>query len=134
MSAVDNKSLAPQQRCDALDAISKCRCGERPGPRLSNGFGSPLADFGEELCGPYLPSHQGARWQQSAGSLRQRGFQGSTQLASGRFAMIGNGLGFSLVPWRPVLENKMGHEATGVMRGEDSSWQFGRGTTLGVGV
>jgi hypothetical protein len=29
---------------------------------------------------------------------------GSTQLASGRFAMIDDGLGFSLVPWRPVIE------------------------------
>jgi Protein of unknown function (DUF3363) len=27
---------------------------------------------------------------------------GSVQLASGRFAMIDDGLGFSLVPWRPV--------------------------------
>jgi hypothetical protein len=30
---------------------------------------------------------------------------GSTQLASGRFAMIDNGLGFSLVPWRPVARH-----------------------------
>jgi hypothetical protein len=59
---------------------------------------------------------------------------GSTELASGRFAMIDNGLGFSLVPWRPVLENKIGREVTGVIRGEDVSWQFGRARTLGIGV
>jgi hypothetical protein len=59
---------------------------------------------------------------------------GSTQLASGRFAIINNGLGFSLVPWRPVLENKIGREVTSVMRGEDISWQFGRARTLGIGV
>lgn len=59
---------------------------------------------------------------------------GSTQLASGRFAMIDNGLGFSLVPWRPVLENKIGHEVMGVMRDEDICWQFGRARTLGIGV
>jgi hypothetical protein len=59
---------------------------------------------------------------------------GSTQLASGRFAMIDNGLGFSLVPWQPVLENKIDREVTGVMRGEDISWQFGRSRTLGIGV
>jgi type IV secretory pathway VirD2 relaxase len=59
---------------------------------------------------------------------------GSTQLASGRFAMIDNGLGFSLVPWRPVLENKIGREVTGVMRCEDISWQFGRSRRLGVGI
>ena len=48
--------------------------------------------------------------------------------------MIDNGLGFSLVPWRPVLENKIGREVMGEMRGEDASWQFGRGRTLGIGV
>jgi type IV secretory pathway VirD2 relaxase len=59
---------------------------------------------------------------------------GSTQLASGRFAMIDNGLGFSLVPWRPVLENKIGREVMGMMRGEDISWQFSRARTLGIGI
>ena len=32
---------------------------------------------------------------------------GSVQLASGRFAMIDDGLGFSLVPWRPVSATRM---------------------------
>jgi hypothetical protein len=59
---------------------------------------------------------------------------GSTQLASGRFAMIDNGVGFSLVPWRPVLENKIGREVMGMMRGEDISWQFSRIRTLGMGI
>jgi type IV secretory pathway VirD2 relaxase len=59
---------------------------------------------------------------------------GSTQLATGRFAMIDNGLGFSLVPWRPVLENKIGREVMGMMRGEDISWQFSRARTLGIGI
>jgi hypothetical protein len=51
---------------------------------------------------------------------------GSTQLASGRFAMIEDGLGFSLVPWRPVIEKQIGREVIGVMRGTDVSWQLGR--------
>jgi hypothetical protein len=51
---------------------------------------------------------------------------GSAQLASGRFAMIHDGLGFSLVPWRPVLEKEIGREVMGVMRGGDISWQLGR--------
>jgi type IV secretory pathway VirD2 relaxase len=57
---------------------------------------------------------------------------GSTQLASGRFAMIDDGLGFSLVPWRPVIEKEIGREVIGVMRGTDVSWQLGR--TLGLGI
>lgn len=56
----------------------------------------------------------------------------STQLASGRFAMIDDGLGFSLVPWRPVLEKEIGREIIGVMRGGDVSWQLGRKLGLGI--
>jgi hypothetical protein len=32
---------------------------------------------------------------------------GSTQFASARVVMIDDGLGFSLVPWRPVIEKEM---------------------------
>jgi hypothetical protein len=57
---------------------------------------------------------------------------GSAQLASGRFAMIDDGLGFSLVPWRPVIENQIGRQVVGVMRGGDISWQLGRGLRIGM--
>jgi hypothetical protein len=57
---------------------------------------------------------------------------GSTQLVSGRFAMIDDGIGFSLVPWRPVIEKEIGREVIGVMRGGDVSWQLGRKLGLGI--
>jgi hypothetical protein len=57
---------------------------------------------------------------------------GSTQLASGRCSMIDDGLGFSLVPWRPVIEKEIGREVLGVMRGTDISWQLGRKLGLGI--
>jgi hypothetical protein len=56
MSAVDDKSLASQQRCDALDAISQRLRVERPGSRLSDTFGGALVDLGEELSGRALPA------------------------------------------------------------------------------
>jgi type IV secretory pathway VirD2 relaxase len=59
---------------------------------------------------------------------------GSAQLASGRFAMIDDGLGFSLVPWRPVIDKEIGRQVTGVMRGGDISWQLGRAVGLGIGM
>jgi len=34
--------------------------------------------------------------------------------------MIDDGLGFSLVPWRPVLEDQIGRQVFGVMRGADT--------------
>jgi len=33
-----------------------------------------------------------------------------------------------------MLENKIGRELMRVMRGEDISWQCGRGRTLGIGI
>ena len=58
---------------------------------------------------------------------------GATQLASGRFAMIDDGLGFSLVPWRPALEQHVGRTVSGItLPGGDVSWSFGRNRGLGL--
>jgi type IV secretory pathway VirD2 relaxase len=48
-------------------------------------------------------------------------------LSSGRFAMIDDGFGFQLVPWRPALEQQIGRQVTGVMMsGGVVDWSFGR--------
>jgi type IV secretory pathway VirD2 relaxase len=48
------------------------------------------------------------------------------QVGSARMALIENSREFTLVPWRPVLERRIGREVSGVMRGRDVSWTFGR--------
>jgi hypothetical protein len=48
------------------------------------------------------------------------------QVGSVRMALIENSREFTLVPWRPVLERRIGREVSGVMRGRDVSWTFGR--------
>ena len=63
-----------------------------------------------------------------AGTYRQR-----VTLASGRFAMIDDGLGFQLVPWRPALEQKLGQHVAGTMTpGGTVDWTFGRKRGLGI--
>jgi type IV secretory pathway VirD2 relaxase len=58
---------------------------------------------------------------------------GSTQLASGRFAMIDDGIGFQLVPWQPLLDKRIGQHITGVMRNAGGiEWSFGRKRGLGL--
>ena len=58
---------------------------------------------------------------------------GSTQLASGRYAMIDDGFGFSLVPWQPALDQRIGRHITGIMRdGGGVEWDFGRKRGLGL--
>ena len=75
---------------------------------------------------PYQPSAAG---EHVAGVYRQR-----VQLASGRFAMIDNGLGFELVPWKPALEERFGRQVSGVvLPGGGVEWSFGRKRGIGIG-
>ena len=54
-------------------------------------------------------------------------------LSSGRFAMIDDGLGFQLVPWRPALEQQLGRQVGGVvMAGGRVGWSFGRAKGLAI--
>lgn len=63
-----------------------------------------------------------------AGTYRRR-----LNLASGRYAMIDDGLGFSLVPWRPALERELGRQVSGIMREGGIAWTLGRQRGLGIG-
>ncbi|MDP1680530.1 MAG: DUF3363 domain-containing protein [Burkholderiales bacterium] len=66
----------------------------------------------------YRPLQDG---QQSSGVYRR-----SIQLTSGRFAMLDDGMAFSLVPWRPVIERRLGQRLNAVVRGPSVTWNFDR--------
>jgi Type IV secretory pathway, VirD2 components (relaxase) len=53
-------------------------------------------------------------------------YRRSVLLASGRFAMLDDGIGFSLVPWRPVVESRLGQHVAAVVLGTRVSWDWGR--------
>lgn len=53
-------------------------------------------------------------------------FTGTTQLASGKFAIVEKSHEFTLVPWRPVIDRQLGREVIGVVQGGSVSWQVGR--------
>lgn len=58
---------------------------------------------------------------------------GSTQLPSGRFAMIDNGMCFSLVPWNDSLERRLRQQIGGLgLQGGGVDWSFGRKRGLGL--
>jgi hypothetical protein len=46
--------------------------------------------------------------------------------SSGRFAMLDDGQGFSLVLWHPVLEQRIGQQLAATLRGDRVTWSFGR--------
>jgi hypothetical protein len=74
------------------------------------------------------PFNSSATGEYVAGTYRQR-----FALASGRFAMIDDGLGFQLVPWSPSLEKQLGRHVSGVARGDGGiDWSFGRNRGLGI--
>jgi type IV secretory pathway VirD2 relaxase len=73
----------------------------------------------------YRPSAEG---EHVAGVYRQR-----VNLSSGRFAMIDDGLGFQLVPWRPALDQQLARQVSGVAGpGGSVAWSFGRKRGLGI--
>jgi type IV secretory pathway VirD2 relaxase len=83
------------------------------------------AKLSAEIGLPHAPSQTG---DYVMGTVRQR-----LTLASGRFAMIDNALGFQLVPWSPSLDRQIGKHISGVMRGDGGvDWSFGRGRELGL--
>ena len=53
-------------------------------------------------------------------------YRRSVNVGTARMAVIENSHEFTLVPWRPVLERQIGKEVSGIMRGGDVSWTFGR--------
>jgi type IV secretory pathway VirD2 relaxase len=72
--------------------------------------------------------HPSAVGEHVNGVYRQR-----LSLSSGRFAMIDDGLGFQLVPWRPALDHHQGKQVSGVINsGGAVNWTLGRKRGLGI--
>ncbi|MFG1412023.1 DUF3363 domain-containing protein [Xanthobacter sp. VTT E-85241] len=104
-SVIFARNLIGTLRQRELDAL---------GDKLANEIGRP---FNKAASGEYV-----------AGNYQRR-----FALASGRFAMIDDGLGFQLVPWSPSLEKQLGQHVSGVKRGDDGiDWSFGRKRGLGL--
>ena len=53
-------------------------------------------------------------------------YRRNVQLASGRFAMLDDGKEFSLVPWKPVIEQRLGQMLAATPRGTGVAWEIGR--------
>ncbi|HCF0814436.1 TPA: relaxase/mobilization nuclease and DUF3363 domain-containing protein [Pseudomonas aeruginosa] len=53
-------------------------------------------------------------------------YRRSVMLASGRYAMLDDGMGFSLVPWRPVIERRLGQQLAATVSASAVSWELGR--------
>ena len=100
-----SRNLIETLRRQELDAV---------GAKLAAEIGRP---FNKSGTGEYV-----------AGAYQRR-----IALASGRFAMIDDGLGFQLVPWSPSLEKQLGRHVSGLARSDGGiDWSFGRKRGLGL--
>ena len=69
----------------------------------------------------------------SAGDYVSGIYRERVTLSTGRFAMIDEGLGFQLVPWRPALDQHLGQHITGTMSpGGTVDWALGRGRGISL--
>ncbi len=110
--------------------------GERHGQRVTfnRGLIDTLRRRELEAVGEKLAAETGQPFKRAgsgeyvSGTYRQR-----LTLASGRFAMLDDGLGFQLVPWSPSLEKQLGKHVSGVARDDGGvDWSFGRKRGLGL--
>ncbi|MDO5952142.1 relaxase/mobilization nuclease and DUF3363 domain-containing protein, partial [Pseudomonas aeruginosa] len=124
---------AMQQRADFLEEQG---LAQRRGQRVilaRNLLGTlrnrELAQAAKDIAGETGLEHRPvADGQRVAGIYRR-----SVMLASGRYAMLDDGMGFSLVPWRPVIEQRLGQQLAATVHGGGMSWEIGRqrGPTVG---
>jgi len=74
-----------------------------------------------------LSRELGLNFVEAASGERIEGtYRRAVQVGTTRMALIQKSREFALVPWRPVLERRIGREVSGIVRGDDVSWSFGR--------
>jgi type IV secretory pathway VirD2 relaxase len=89
-----------------------------------------IAREGKSLEGKTrLPFHVASEGERVTGV-----FTGTTQLNSGKYALIENAHEFTLVPWRPIMDERLGRQISGIVRELGISWDFERKRTLGIGM
>ncbi|RJT27839.1 DUF3363 domain-containing protein [Mesorhizobium waimense] len=87
-----------------------------------------------EALGEKLSAETGQPFNRARGGEHVTGsYRRRFTLASGRFAMIDDGLSFQLVPWTPSLEKHLGRHVSGVARNDGGiDWSFARMRGLGL--
>lgn len=117
---------ALQQRADFLAEQGLAeRCGQRvilARNLLETLRNRELAQAAKDIAAETGLEHRPvADGQRVAGTYRR-----SIMLVSGRYAMLDDGMGFSLAPWKPVIEQRLGQQLAATVRGGGVSWEIGR--------
>ncbi len=101
--------------------------GERSGFRYRDGALDTLRQRELRHVGERLSDDIGKRFEPAQIGERIEGrIARRVDLESGSFALVERSRGFTLVPWRDVLERNLGKTASGIVRANGMNWQFGR--------
>lgn len=117
---------ALRQRADFLVELG---LAERQGQRVALSRNLLATLRGRELAATAreISAQTGMQYRPVVEGQRVSGiYRRSVQLASGRYALLDDGIGFSLVPWKPVIEQRLGQSVSAVIQGNSVSWQLGR--------
>ena len=124
---------ALQQRADFLEELG---LAQRRGQRviLARNLQRTLRNQELARTAKDIAAETGLEHRASADGQRVAGiYRRSVMLASGRYAMLVDGLGFSLVPWRPVIEKLLGQQLAATVTSDGVSWEVGRARGPSVG-
>ncbi len=114
---------ALRQRCDFLVEQG---LAERRGARvvLARNLLGTLRERDLEAAARGIVGETGLPYRPAVDGERVTGvYRGNLLLASGRFAMLGDGLGFTLVPWKPLLDQRIGRQVAAIVRGSGVTWE-----------
>ncbi|OSI68538.1 relaxase/mobilization nuclease domain-containing protein [Bradyrhizobium canariense] len=118
-----------------IDVLAKQGLAHRDGNkiRLGRNLVGTLRNRELDAVGRRLAEQSGlAHLPATAGEAVSGTYRQRLSLASGRFAMIDNGLGFQLVPWIPSLERELGKEVRGIAGPGGVDWSFRRERDLSL--
>jgi type IV secretory pathway VirD2 relaxase len=120
---------------DRVDFLATQGLAEWRGQRavLVNNLLATLRDRDLAAAGKALERRTGQAYRQAQDGEQVSGvYSRSVQLTSGRFAVLDNGMGFTLVPWRPVVERRLGQQVSAIMRSQSITWQLERGRSIAI--
>ncbi|MCR3832217.1 relaxase/mobilization nuclease and DUF3363 domain-containing protein, partial [Pseudomonas aeruginosa] len=124
---------ALQQRADFLEEQG---LAQRRGQRLilSRNLLETLRNRELAQAAQHIAADSGLEHRHVTDGQRVAGiYRRSVMLASGRYALLDDGMGFSLVPWRPIIEPRLGQQIAATVRGGGVSWEVGRQRGPGIG-
>nr|WP_304304822.1 DUF3363 domain-containing protein [Pseudacidovorax intermedius] len=80
-----------------------------------------------------IASETGLKYRRPAnGQKLAATYRRSLMLVSGRYALLDDGVGFSLVPWKPVIESRLGKQVAATLHGREVAWEIGYRRGIGI--